>query len=280
MIDLHLHSTCSDGSDSPARVIELAVEAGCSTVALTDHDGLSGIEEARQAAVGRPLTLVPGCEVSCLFSPGTMHVLCYFVEPGEDGPLQAQLERLRADRVTRNTRLIGRLNELGIDITVEEVEAEAGGTTIGRPHFAAALVKKGVVPSFQEAFDNLLGKGGPAYIPKATISIEETISAARGSGALAVLAHPLSLGLEPAQLERAIGEFAQAGLTGLECWYGRYSPEDRTGLVELARKHNLVATGGSDFHGTFKPDLSVGRGTGDLDVPDSAFHELAARLES
>ncbi|MHB8246675.1 MAG: PHP domain-containing protein [Acidimicrobiales bacterium] len=276
MIDLHNHSTCSDGSESPTRVVQLAAAAGCSAVALTDHDGLSGIEEARSAATDSGIAFVPGCEVSCQFSPGTMHVLCYFVEPGE-GPLQSQLERLQTDRATRNVRLIQRLNDLGIAITLEEVEAEAGGTTLGRPHFARALKEKGVVETFQEAFDTLLAKGGPAYIPKAFISIATTIEAARGSGAVAVLAHPLSLGLEPSELERTIGELAEAGLTGLECWYGRYSAEERSGLSSIARRFGLVATGGSDYHGSFKPDLSVGTGLGDLDVPDSALEELSAR---
>lgn len=279
MIDLHSHSTCSDGSDRPSTIIELAAAAGLRAIALTDHDGLSGIEEARAAAAAASIRFVPGCEVSCQFSPGTMHVLCYFVEPG-DGPLQDQLERLRRDRETRNERLVARLGELGIPLTLEEVEAEAGGATLGRPHFAAALVKKGVVSTYQEAFDSLLAKGGPAYIPKAFIDAPTTIAAASGSGALAVLAHPLSLGLEPAELDSLLGELAEAGLTGVECWYGRYSPVDRAGLVALAERHGLVATGGSDFHGTFKPDLSIGTGRGDLEVPDSALDRLEERRAS
>ena len=276
MIDLHSHSTCSDGSDEPARIVELAHEAGCTAVALTDHDGLEGVGEAAARAEDLGVAFVPGCEVSCKFAPGTMHVLCYFVEPGE-GPLQSQLERLRADRATRNDRLVERLVELGIPITLDEVAAEAGGTTIGRPHFAAVLVAKGVVPSIQDAFDTLLAKGGPAYIPKAFVDAPTTIAAARGSGALAVLAHPLSLGLEVGELRRQVGELAEEGLTGIECWYARYDEEERQGLLSLAREYGLVATGGSDYHGTFKPDLSMGTGRGDLDVPESALDELNGR---
>jgi len=276
MIDLHTHSTCSDGSETPTRVIELAHSAGCRAVALTDHDGLSGIETARQRATELGIQFVPGCEVSCRFSPGTQHVLCYFVEPGV-GPLQDQLERLRSDRVTRNDRLIARLNELGIPITEELLREEAGDATIGRPHFATVLVRLGAVPSYQDAFDSLLAKGGPAYFPKAFIDAPTTIEAASGSGALAVLAHPLSMGLEPAELERQVAELAEAGLTGMECWYGRYSAEERQGLVDIAARYGLVATGGSDFHGSYKPDLSVGTGRGDLDVPESALDELQAR---
>lgn len=276
MIDLHTHSTCSDGSESPSGVVELAVQAGCSAVALTDHDGLCGIGEAGERAAELGIEFVPGCEVSCRFSPGAEHILCYFAEPGE-GPLQEQLVSLRADRDTRNGLLINRLRELGIPITAEMMKDEAGDGALGRPHFAAVLVRLGAVASYQEAFDTLLAKGGPAYFPKAFIDAPTTIKAATGSGALAVLAHPLSLGLTPTALESQIAELAGAGLTGLECWYGRYAVEEREGLADLAARHGLVATGGSDFHGTYKPDLSVGIGQGDLDVPDSLLRQLAAR---
>jgi len=203
-------------------------------------------------------------------------MLCYFVEPGH-GPLQSELERLRLDRVKRNERLAARLNELGLPITLDEVEASAPGSVIGRPHFASVLVARGAAKSIPDAFDRLLGKGAPAYVPKARLAATTVISLAKGSGAVAVLAHPLSLGLEMSEFDRVVGELANAELAGLECYYGRYSPEDRAGLAEIARRHGVVATGGSDFHGTSKPDLSVGSGTGDLDVPNSALTELEAR---
>jgi len=277
MIDLHCHSTRSDGSEPPARVVELAAAAGCEAVALTDHDTTSGNGEAGGRARELGVGFVPGCEVSCRFSPGTLHLLCYFVDEG-GGPLPDLLARLRGDRETRNERLVARLNELGFPISLELVEAAAGGGEIGRPHFARVLAETGAVASYQDAFDSLLGKGGPAYIPKAFVDPSDAIAAATASGALTVLAHPFSLGLEPAGLEAAVAELAAAGLTGLECLYGRYSPEDRAGLLGVARRHGLVATGGSDYHGSFKPDLSVGTGTGDLDVPVSALDELRARL--
>jgi predicted metal-dependent phosphoesterase TrpH len=276
MIDLHTHSTCSDGSETPEHVVELAAAAGCTAVALTDHDGLAGILAARERAGELGIGFVSGCEVSCRFSPGTQHVLCYFAEPGE-GPLQDQLERLRADRDTRNERLVARLNELDIPITEEMLAEEAGDATLGRPHFAAVLARMGVVKSYQDAFDTLLAKGGPAYFAKAFIDAPTTIEAATSSGALAVLAHPLSMGLEPVELDSLVGELAEAGLTGIECWYGRYSNEEREGLAAIARRYGLVATGGSDFHGSYKPDLSVGSGLGDLDVPETALEDLASR---
>ncbi|MGH9304441.1 MAG: PHP domain-containing protein [Acidimicrobiales bacterium] len=277
MIDLHCHSRCSDGSESPGRVVELASQAGLSALALTDHDGLDGVDEAGVRADALGLELVAGCEVSCRFSPGTMHLLCYFVEPGE-GPLQSLLARLRVDRAERNERLVARLSSLGVSITMDEVVAEAGGGTIGRPHFAAVLARKGSVSSYEAAFETLLAKGGPAYVPKAFVEAPSAIGAARESGAVVSLAHPLSLGLGPDGLEGVVGELRQVGLEGLESNYGRYQPEERAGLAALANANGLVSTGGSDFHGSYKPDLFVGTGTGDLEVADSVLDELRARL--
>ncbi len=276
VIDLHVHSTCSDGSETPERVVELAAAAGCTAMALTDHDGLEGVVRARTRADDLKIGFVAGCEISCAFSPGTMHVLCYFVEPGS-GPLQTELERLRLDRSSRNELLLLRLEELGLPISLEEVQAAAGSSVIGRPHFASVLVKNGAATSIQDAFDRLIGKGTPGYVSKARIDAHAAIRAATGSGAVAVLAHPFSLGLEMSGLERVLEELAAGGLVGVECHYGRYSAEDRALLAAMAKRHGLVATGGSDFHGTFKPDLSVGTGTGDLDVPETALTELVSR---
>ena len=276
MIDLHVHSACSDGSETPERVVELAAEAGLTAVALTDHDGLGGVALARERAEGLGIVFVPGCEVSCTFSPGAMHVLSYFVEPGV-GPLQDELARLRRDRVERNERLVQRLGELGLQVSLEEVGAAAGGSVIGRPHFASVLVAKGAAASIDDAFEKILAKGAPGYVPKARLDARSLIAAANASGAVTVLAHPFSLGLDPAGLDLVLAELAEAGMAGVECYYGRYRPEERTALAEMAGRHGLVASGGSDFHGSFKPDLHVGTGTGDLRVPDSALAALLAR---
>jgi predicted metal-dependent phosphoesterase TrpH len=276
VIDLHTHSTVSDGSDPPARIPELAAAVGCTAVALTDHDRLDGLVQARARAEALGVELVPGCEVSCEWAPGTLHVLVYFVEPGE-GPLQDELSRLQNDRAERNRTMVERMSAIGLPVTLEELTAEAGGEGAGRPHMAAILVRKGVVGSVQEAFDRYLARGRPAYVSKARLSARTVAEQARGSGGVAVLAHPLSLQLGEAELESAVAELAGAGLSGLEALYGRYSPEERAGLAEVARRHGLVATGGSDHHGTFKPDLTVGTGRGDLAVPDSTLADLAER---
>jgi predicted metal-dependent phosphoesterase TrpH len=276
VIDLHAHSTCSDGSETPEKIVELAAAAGCTAIALTDHDGLEGIARAGTRAASLNIGFVPGCEVSCVFSPGTMHMLSYFVEP-DDGPLQSELERLRQDRANRNERLVVRLRDLGLPISFGQVQAAAGGSVIGRPHFASVLVSNGAASDIQDAFNRLLAKGAPAYIPKARVDAKTLIGAARESGAVAVLAHPFSLGLEAPEFDRVLDELVAAGLSGMECYYGRYSPKEQAGLVEVARRHGLVPTGGSDFHGRFKPDLLIGTGTGDLHVPDTALSELESR---
>ncbi len=286
MIDLHTHSTVSDGSDPPRSIVEMAAGAGCSAVALTDHDSLDGLAEARAAAQQAGVTLVPGCEVSCRKPPppagqpaisGSVHVLAYFIEPGE-GPLQDELVKLRQDRAERNIGLRARLDELGVPIDYEAMVSEAGGEAgLGRPHFARALVRAGAAEDIDDAFDRFLADGRAAYVPKSRLSPADVARLARASGGVAVLAHPLTLGLDPSALERLVRELAETGLGGIEAVYGRYTTDQRRALKRMAARCAVVATGGSDYHGSFKPDLQVGTGMGDLDVPDSALEELAAR---
>lgn len=275
VLDLHTHSTVSDGSDAPARIAELAAEAGCTAFALTDHDRLDGVGAAAARAAELGVDFVPGCELSCEFA-GTMHVLVYFIDDG-DGPLQRTLVDLQQARVDRNHRLVERLQEHGLPVTYDEIIAEAGGDGVGRPHVAQLLVRKKIVSSIQEAFDVWLAKGQPGYVDKSRLSPADAMRLARESGGVPVLAHPLSLDVPPAELEAIVGELAATGLAGVEAIYGRYSEEDRAGLAALATRHDLVVTGGSDFHGTYKPDLQIGTGRGDLDVPDAALDNLRAR---
>ena len=276
VIDLHTHSTVSDGSDTPEEVVALAVKAGLSALALTDHDRQDGIAAARKKAAEAGIELVAGAEISCNHS-GTMHMLVYFLEPGE-GPLQDELLRLQVARDNRNDELIARLADLGLPVSMEELEAESGGSGAGRPHVAAVLVRKGLASSVQDAFDRWLAKGRPAYVEKERLDPLAAITLALQSGALPVLAHPLSLGLSPNELERAVAELADAGLVGLESIYGRYSREERATLAVMAAQAGLAITGGSDHHGTYKPDLTVGTGRGDLHVPDGALEALRSRL--
>jgi len=282
VIDLHTHSIVSDGTDPPERIPELAAAAGCSAVALTDHDSLDGLGAARRAAEAAGVTLVPGCEVSCKASGvagegASAHVLVYFVE-GNDNRLADELVQLRQERLMRNRLLAVRLADLGFPVDYDAVVARAGSEGgVGRPHFAQELVARGHVDDIDDAFERLLANDRPAYVPKARLTPADVAGIARDCGGVAVLAHPLSLGLAPGALERRVFELAEAGLAGIEAIYGRYTPRQRSGLRRLAAAAGLVATGGSDYHGTFKPGIQVGTGQGDLEVDDAILERLAAR---
>jgi hypothetical protein len=274
MIDLHTHSTASDGSDAPGELMRLAAKAGLSAVALTDHDTVEGLAEARAAAATTGIRLVPGCELSCEVAAGTMHLLVYFLDDGP-GPLQDRLTALQRARHGRNERIVGVLRDHGFDITVEEVLAEAGGGTVGRPHVAGVMLRKGYVSSIQEAFDRWLAKGKPAYLGRERLPAGEAISLAHDSGAVTVLAHPTSLDLEPDATESFVAHLAELGLDGIEAEYGRFSPDQRAQYRRLGERLGLCPTGGSDYHGRYKPDIALGTALGDLSVPD----ELLVALE-
>lgn len=276
-IDLHTHSDVSDGSETPARIIELAAAGRLRAVALTDHDTLEGIPAAEEAADHAGIEFVPGVELSCNWTGGGCHIVVLWLRPGE-GPLQDRLAELQDGRDGRNDRILERLSDLGITITAEELAEQSGGGVTGRPHIAALMVKKGLVESVRHAFDEFLGNGKPAYVDRARLDPEDAIGLARESGAVTVLAHPHTLGLDnAAEYRSALDRLASAGLAGMECWYGEYSPAYRRSMVTVARSHGLVPSGGSDFHGLYKPGLRVGSGRGDLVVPDHILDELAAR---
>ncbi len=279
-VDLHAHSTASDGSESPAAVVGLAVRAGLSAVALTDHDTLDGIEEARAAAGKAGIELVPGTEVACEWDRGGLHIVVLFLEPGP-GPLQDRLAEFRAGRSRRNRAIARRLDEIGVDIDYEEVLARAGDGSVGRPHFAALLVAKGYVPDIPTAFREYLGSSGAAYATRPLLPPEEAIRLARRSGGVPVVAHPHTLGLNTAdEYAAAFRRLAGYGLVGVECQYGEYPAEARRQMEATVRSFGLLPSGGSDFHGSYKPGQRVGVGRGDLAVPDRFLEDLRAARDS
>lgn len=273
-VDLHTHSNRSDGSDEPADLVRKAAAAGLTAVALTDHDTQEGIEEAQRAAENFDIELVPGIELSCEWPPGALHLVMLFLEPGE-GPLQDRLANLQKSRSARNYLIAERLQQLGIDITLEEVQAEARVGVVGRPHFAAVLVRKGVIPDISTAFTEYLGNRAPAYVPRERLEPEEAITLARASGALPILSHPHTLGHTTAvEFAATYRRLVTAGLVGIEAYYGDYSPQEREKLAATARSFGLIPSGGSDYHGSYKEGLELGTGRGDLLVPDAVLDEL------
>lgn len=274
-VDLHTHSTFSDGSDTPAQVVAGAMAVGLTAVALTDHDGIGGLVEARSSAAGR-IDLIPGVELSVRWEGKAMHLLGYWV--GDDTPLAVELSRLQEGRALRNTEMIAALVGLGIDITEEEVALEAGpyGVT-GRPHLAAVLVAKGVVDSIPQAFDMYLAPGRPAYRGRLRFEVAEAIDLIHRSGGVAVVAHPHTVADNEDGFRDLFEDAAALGVDGIECHYVQYSPPERVRLADHARRMGLVPTGGSDYHGSYKAGIQIGVGLGDLDVPDSVIEELRER---
>lgn len=273
-IDLHTHSTSSDGSLTPTQLVELAATIGLEAIALTDHDTLDGIRPAQEAASAAGIELIPGVELSLDWDRGGMHMLVLWLEPGS-GPLQDRLAEIQDARNNRNARIIGRLNELGLDITLAEVEEEAGDGSVGRPHFAAVMVRKGFVTDIKAAFDEYLAKGRPGYMSRMRLGPEDAIELARRSGGVPILAHAHTLGLEnQAEVEAVLARLSNAGLVGIECHYGSYDADERAGYTRMARRFGLLASGGSDFHGTYKADVALGRGSVGIDVPTHLLEPL------
>lgn len=288
-VDLHCHSTASDGTLAPADVVRLAKENGLSALSLTDHDSIGGIAEASAAAEKLGLDFISGIEISCEYPhPGTMHILGYGVDPGSS-TLRDLTKTLLEGRDNRNPKIIDKLQALGVSITMEEVEQEAKADLaekegkkkpIGRPHIAAVLLRKGYVSSIKQAFDKYLGQGGLAYFDKERLTMTEAVERIIGSGGLPVLAHPIQLRTEnDAQLERVVKDLVDLGLAGLETIHSDHDNALVVKYTALADRYNLLTTGGSDFHGTNKKDISLGIARG-RKVPRAFFDALVARHEA
>lgn len=272
VIDLHVHSTASDGTMSPAEVVHHAQSLGLSAIGLTDHDSLSGIPEALETGESIGIEVIPGCELSVESPQGAMHILGYWVRP--DGSLDHMLTMLRKKRHERNRAMIGKLQKMGMDLEYEEVRALSGGGSVGRPHLARVLVEKGYVRSVDEAFRSLLGSQGAAYVPKEKPTPGEAIEALRQEGALAFLAHPFSLELAIPDLDRIVQFLKELGLQGIEAWYSGHDDGQVRYCLEAARRYDLLVSGGSDFHGSVKPKIHLGTGLGNLHVPLAALEGM------
>ncbi len=276
-VELHCHSTASDGTCAPSEVAELAARGGLSALALTDHDTTAGLAECQQACARLGVDFLNGIEISAENPYGTMHLLGYGISSAS--PVLADLtRRLIEGRNVRNPRIVGRLQELGLAISMEEVEQHAGGEVVGRPHIAGVLVKKGYVSSINEAFNEYLAPGGKAYFDKERLSSAQAIAMIGKSGGLAVLAHPVQLNCSnDAQLETTVKNLVDQGLSGLEVLHSSHTAEEAAKYTRLADRFGLLKTGGSDFHGSNKPNVQLGRAANQL-VPRAWFDRLRERL--
>ena len=243
-----------------------------------DHDTLGGVDRARQAAQKLNIGFIPGVELSVNHGETKIHMLVYFLEPG-DGPLQSRLASLRDGRGTRNVQIVEKLNQLGYEITANDVARQAAGPSVGRPHIADALIEKGYIRSRDEAFSDLLHDGGAAYVERDQLTAEDAIGLSRASGTVPVIAHPVTMGLTRDGFSRTFRELTELGLGGIEAHHPMHIVELRDHLTELATALGIAATGGSDYHGSNKRSYRVGTGKGDLRVPGSAVEQLYEQLD-
>ncbi len=265
-VDLHTHTTASDGRLRPAELVALAAQRGVAVLSVTDHDTTAGIDEAVAAGQAAGVEIVPGIELSTAVEAGEVHILGYFIDSHDQG-LQEALRSFQERRLERARAMISRLQALGLQIDFDEVRALAGEGTISRAHLARLLTERGYTSSIDEAFARYLARGRPAYVPHERPSPAEAVQVVRAAGGAAVLAHPYTA----SDLARLLPELIAAGLAGLEAWYGEYSEDQRRSLAELAEAHGLIATGGSDYHGE---GFREGRELGGVDVPLEAVERL------
>jgi hypothetical protein len=288
MIDLHTHSTASDGSLSPAALVDLAAEKDLTAIALTDHDTVAGLPEALARGAERGVEVIPAIEIAVRWPQeerggdggGAMHLLGYYVRL-DDPALAKRLKGLRSQRRQRAQRMVALLNELGVEISFSRVEQVATGESIGRPHLARALLEVGAVGSHAEAFRRYLSRGRPAYVQRELPSPKEGIAWLQSAGGVAVLAHPSTLKLGRKELERCVEELKGYGLEGIEVFWSGHNRGQQESYRDLTQRLSLLVTGGSDFHGAAKPDIELGRGLrGNVQVPDSYLIALRAHYHA
>jgi 3',5'-nucleoside bisphosphate phosphatase len=274
-IDLHAHTTASDGSLRPAELVRKAAAEGLAALAVTDHDTIAGLAEAREESGKAGIELVNGMELSVKWDEGTFHLLGYLFEEGPG--LAVGLARLQALRHDRNLRMIAKMNELGIDVSHADIAAEGGGGQVGRPHMAKALVRKGHASSIHDAFEKLLRRGRPAYVIVDRLEPADAFALVREAGGVPVVAHPYQLRLKDEELDARLAEWKKLGLGGIEVQHSSHDAARQSFLQGLADRHGLAATGGSDFHGDTKPEARLGHAGGGARIPLSRLEDLKRR---
>ena len=278
-IDLHTHTTASDGTDSPAELVRKAHELGLAAVAITDHDTIAGVAEAKAEGAKLGITVIGGCEISAKTEYGDVHILGLWI-PDQPEPLLRTFAWLNRKRAARNKRIVEKLRSLGVDITMDEVLQEANGATVGRPHMARLLMKKGVVHTMRDAFHTWLGYGGKAYEPRQVLSPHRAVRLLEGIGATVCLAHPFLQGYPQAWLHNLVLDLADKGLSAMEVWHSSHTPPQMKMAMEWADEIGLAPSGGSDYHGENKPNIHLGCGLGNLRIGTSVLDNLLALRRS
>jgi len=277
LVDLHVHSSASDGVYPPRSVVERAAAIGLKAMALTDHDTMAGVPEALDAGDAFGIEVIPGVELSTEFEGGACHILGYFVDPGSE-PFAKVLAAARDGRHARNLQILERLQDLGFDLTMDDVTRRQQGGTLTRAHFAAALVAKGAVADWDEAFDRYLGRGKPAFVPRVRVEPTVAIQVLREAGGLAALAHPRQLGRSVAETEAWLTRFTEAGLEGVEVSTPDHTANFARHYGQMAERLGLVPTGGTDWHGREGSGIELGVGRGQMAIHYTVVEQMNARL--
>lgn len=275
-IDLHTHSTASDGTLSPGELVALAKRSGLAAIALTDHDTVAGLPRAVAAGQQHGVEVIPGCELSVDAPAGFMHIVGLFLPERPTG-LEEGFAWLNERRASRNTRIVDKLRAIGVDVTYDRVLEIAGDGTVGRPHIARAIVQAGAAANLQEAFDRYIGEHGRAYLPKDKFSPAKALELLKAEGATTILAHPYTLELDHDAFRALLTDLKAMGLDGIEAHYTEHTRTMTENYLALAEELDLDVSGGSDFHGTVKPEVALGRGKGGLHIPTSVLDALKAR---
>ncbi len=279
MIDLHTHSVYSDGCESPETLVRLAKAAGVRAIALTDHDTTAGLDDFMAACRREGIMGITGVEIGAQVSVGTLHILGLGFDP-ENEALSDMLVRIRRSRDDRNYRILAKLNDLGFNLTWDEVQSFAGDDVVGRPHFARAMIARGWAESVGEVFERFLENGAPAYVDRLKPSPTETISLIRDAGGIAVVAHPFTWLDDAGALEAQLAILKSEGLVGVEVYHSSHSDEDVLELARIAKRLELLPTGGTDFHGEeVKPSIAVGKGAGNMAVSEDLLPPLLKLME-
>ena len=273
MIDLHSYSKASDGARTPESLVELALERGLRALALTDHDTLDGVQRAQARAAGTSLTLLPGVEIEIESDSGEFHLLGLALV-GDRSLLGDALVRLQAARRDRNGRMVAKMQAAGIQISMEELAQTAGGQIVSRAHFARLLVRKKIVSSIDTAFKRFLGKGKEFYEPRLCLPLREATDLIRGAGGVAVVAHPISLGLKGPGFRTWLDACRDQGVAGVEAWHPNHDVRQCHAFEKVARGLGMLVTGGSDYHGDHMPSRRLGLTAGGREIPDSFLEAL------